>query len=165
MRVFRAAGLLAMYAGVGVGLGASFTGCAMVNDLGLRLVSTKVNAYAVVDNQFMTGHLILGPDHTGRLSLGPDAEALNYCTGTLRYSASTEGVIDLRCGISTRVAMQYVLLTETRGYAYSRWAQGPAASLTFGLTPQEAPAYLGLPAGRHWGVSMEDGNLLMLPAQ
>ena len=122
-------------------------GCAKVNDTALRLVSTPVEAHAVVAGQLLTGEVVLVPDRTGRVSLRGDADSTLSCVGGMRYTASNAGVVDLRCNDGTELVLQYTLLSETRGYAYGVSAAVPA-SLVFGLAAPEAAAYLRPPAGK-----------------
>ena len=65
----------------------------------------------------------------------------------MRFTGTTSGAIDLRCNDGSAVDMQFALLSEARGYAYGQTASGPL-SLTFGLSNQEALAYLKVPADR-----------------
>lgn len=69
------------------------------------------------------------------------------CSGRFRYTSSTAGAIDLRCNDGTSVDLTVALLSATRGYGYGQNAAGPA-SMTFGLTPQAARAYLLVPTGK-----------------
>ena len=47
------------------------SGCADLNDTGLMAMSTRVQAYAVVDEQLVQGDMVLFPDHTGTVALRP----------------------------------------------------------------------------------------------
>lgn len=116
--------------------------CAKVNDLGMRLVSTKVDAYLMVNGQLLTGTVVLVPDRSGRLSFSADKGAIKNCSGGMRYSASNNAAIDLRCDDGTRVDLQATLLSETRGYGYGATAQGPS-SIAFGLSEEDALAFMG----------------------
>jgi hypothetical protein len=57
------------------------------------------------------------------------------------------------------VQLQYVLLTETRGYAYGNLANGNRVSMAFGLGAAEASSYLRLPAGKKWNINEDDDSL------
>ncbi len=137
-------------------IAASLCGCAKVNDTGLRLVSTRVDAYAVVNGRLLTGDVILIPDRTARVILGTDVEPSMTCMGAMRYTASVSGEMDLSCGDGTSTRIQYNLLTETRGYAYGASALGPI-SVAFGLPLQEATAYLRVPEGQRVVPSADGG--------
>lgn len=133
-------------------------GCAKVNDTSLRLVSTKVDAYAILNGQVLTGDVILIPDRTGRVIFSPEKGPELACLGSMRYTATHSGAMDLSCSDGTSTQLQYTLLTETRGYAFGTNAAG-SASLVFGLSPQDARAYLTVPAGKRLVVREGDGVL------
>jgi hypothetical protein len=144
---------------------AGLAGCADLNDTGLMALSTRVQAYAVVDEQLVQGEMTLFPDHTGTVALRADATAasapaeaasaprsagkpvLTSCVGRLRYTATTLGSIDLRCNDGAVADLRMALIGDTRGYGYGQTATG-LASLTFGMTPVEARAHLTVPPGK-----------------
>lgn len=144
---------------------AGLAGCADLNDTGLAALSTRVQAYAVVDEQLVQGEMVLFPDHTGTVALradpaavGAPAEAasaprtagkpmLTSCVGRLRYTATTSGSIDLRCNDGAVADLRMALIGDTRGYGYGQTATG-LASLTFGMNPVEARAHLTVPPGK-----------------
>lgn len=130
--------------------------CAYINDKAVRLVSTKVNAYAVLDNQLLAGEVLLSPDRSGRVNL---SNAAVHCLGAMRHTASKSGSIDLSCSQASSVQLQYVLLTETRGYAYGNLANGNRVSMAFGLGAAEASSYLRLPAGKQWNINEDEDTL------
>jgi hypothetical protein len=76
----------------------------------------------------------------------------------MRYTASHSGTIDLSCSDGTTTQLRYTLLTETRGYATGANAAGPV-SLAFGLSPQDARAFLTVPAGKRLVISEGEGVL------
>jgi hypothetical protein len=117
-------------------------GCAKVNETSLRLVSTKVDAWLVVNGQALTGTVLLVPDRSGRVSFAADKGEITNCSGGLRYTATFGAAIDLRCNDGTQVNLQTTLLSETRGYGYGSTAQGPA-SIAFGLSEEDARAFMG----------------------
>jgi len=117
-------------------------GCAKVNDLGMRLVSTKVDAWLMVNGQQLTGTILLVPDRTGRATFSAENGTITNCSGSLRYSASNSAVMDLRCDDGTRLDLNATLLSETRGYGYGATMQGPS-SIAFGLAEEEAQAFMG----------------------
>lgn len=141
MKIRSWAGLISAICAMGM------TGCAMVNDKALHLVSTKLPAVAIVNSQILQGDMVLLPDRTGTLSLNASAGPIRSCSGQVRYEASNGGVIDLRCNDGSATLMRYSLLSETRGYAYGATAVGPA-SLTFGLAGADVPAYLTVPPNK-----------------
>jgi len=139
--------------------------CAMVDDKAQALFASTSDAIALVNGQLLIGKLQIGIDHTGTLLLtqpaspasktaaaGTPSTSADYslrtsCSGRFRYTSSTAGAVDLRCNDGTTVELTIAMLSVTRGYGYGQSAVGPA-SLTFGLTPQAARAYLLVPAGK-----------------
>lgn len=133
-------------------------GCASVNDKALRLFSSDAQAFAIVNGQVLQGKMTLLPDRTGNLRLSGDKDPVTSCAGLVRYESSTAGSIDLRCNDGSAAPMRYTLLSETRGYAYGATATG-AASVTFGLPPAQAAAFLTVPAGKKLSVTAEGLDL------
>ena len=145
------------------------TGCADLNDTGLAALSYKVPAYAIVDEQLVQGEMVLFPDHTGTITLRADVEAgvasklankpaMTSCVGRLRYTATTAGVIDLRCNDGAIADLRMALIGDTRGYGYGYTAKG-LASAAFGFTPVEARAHLTAPPGKQLLERTEGGGL------
>lgn len=159
---------------IGIALVALLTGCADLNDIGMATLASRVQAYAVVNEQLVQGEMTLYPDRSGVVALRvgarprrvqmsdsgeisppappedrPIAELplLNSCVGRFRYTGTTLGAIDLRCNEGTVVDLRMALIGETRGYGYGQTAIG-MASLTFGMDPTEARAHLSVAAGK-----------------
>ncbi len=132
----------------------------MVNDLGMRAVSTKVDAMVLVGGELLAGKVLLVPDRTGRATFEGGTGSIRSCMGGLRYTASNGGVLDLRCDNGLEVQLQTTYLSETRGFGYgvpmtapaasaaSASAASPVVSLAFGLSAQEAASYLRAPQGK-----------------
>jgi len=137
-------------------------GCAKVNDTSLRLVSTEVDAYAIVSGQVLTGNVILIPDRSGRVTFSPENGKELACLGGMRYTATNSGSMELNCSDGSSAQLQYMLLTETRGYAYGTNSAGPV-SVVFGLSPQDARAYLTVPPGKRLVVAEGQGLLELQP--
>ena len=145
--------------------------CADINDTGMAALATRVQAYAVVNEQLVQGEMTLYTNRTGTVTLRagdtaqqqspvsdfetpspqtkPPAERpiLNSCLGRFRYTATTYGVVDLRCNEGSTAELRMALIGETRGYGYGQTATGQS-SLTFGMAPTEARAHLTTPPGR-----------------
>ena len=138
-------------------------GCAKVNDKTLGWFSTNVDAFVIVNSQLLTGNVALIPDRTARLAFSDGSGPVSSCAGSMRHTASNAGVIDLRCSDGSVAELQFSLITETRGYAYGSTAGGPV-SLTFGLPPEEASAFLTAPAGKKL-VQAKPGGTLTLQSQ
>lgn len=149
------------------GLLALLAGCADLNDTGLAALATRVQAYAVVDEQLVQGEMALFPDHTGTVSLRAEPAAavkpsgkppLTSCVGRLRYTATTSGTVDLRCNDGAVADLRMALIGDTRGYGYGQTATG-LASLTFGMSPVEARAHLTVPPNKQLVERTESSGL------
>jgi hypothetical protein len=136
----------------------ALAGCAKVNDRAWRLFATGGDAYAVVSDQVLQGDVQLVPDRTGTVTLKSLKGPITSCFGSLRFTASTAGAIDLRCNDGQALELQFALLSESRGYAFGQGATGPA-SLTFGLSASEAKAYLKVSANKKLVEVGKDGAL------
>lgn len=150
----------------------ALTGCANLNDAGMAVLSTRVPAFAVINEQLVQGDMVLYTDRTGTVTLGldmaqaatPNASAdfpsapppvvhpvdrplLNSCQGRFRYSATVYGVVDLQCNEGSTATLRMAMVGETRGYGYGQTATG-LASLAFGMSPTQARAHLTSPPGK-----------------
>ena len=123
------------------------SGCAKMNEYASWPLTSSIAAVAIVNAQLLQGEVRLVPDRTGRVTLSAAQGAVTSCVGSLRFTGTTAGAIDLRCNDGSAVDMQFAMLSEVRGYAYGQSASGPV-SLTFGLSNAEAQAYLKVPAKR-----------------
>jgi hypothetical protein len=138
------------------------SGCAKVNDKTLGWFSSGVDAYAIVSGQLISGDVILIPDRTARLSFSAKSGPVTTCAGSMRYTASSSGTIDLRCNNGAVAQLQFTLITETRGYAYGKTDDGPV-SLTFGLSATDARAFLTVPEGKKLVEAAKGGALTLEP--
>ncbi len=123
------------------------SGCARINDYASWPLTSSMDAVAIVNDQVLQGVVKLVPDRTGRVTLSAEQGPITSCGGSLRFTGTTAGAMDLRCNDGSAVDLQFAMLSEVRGYAYGQTASGPV-SLTFGLSNAEARAYLKVPANR-----------------
>jgi len=145
-----------------VALALFLSGCAKVNDKTLGWFSTNVDAFAIVNGELLTGNVALIPDRTGRLTFSAESGTVTACAGSMRHTASNAGMVDLRCNNGAVAQLQFTLITETRGYAYGKTADGPV-SLTFGLPATDARAFLTVPEGKKLVESAKGGELTLEP--
>lgn len=136
-------------------------GCAGVEHVGWVLAGTGKPATLVVANQTLTGEMLLRPDRTGEVRVsvaaatggtggnaasvvsgvsGPGA-VIASCAGSLRFSGSVQGRIDMRCSDGAMFDMAFYLINEVKGFASGTYQDKPAA-LVFGMHEAEAQAYL-----------------------
>lgn len=127
-------------------LTALLPGCASMNDMTMNLLSSTAPALAVIDTRVFAGEVRLYTDRTGTLELVA-AEPAFSCAGSLRYTASTSGVVNLRCSDGSEALLPFTALGETSGHASGLTARG-TASLTYGLAPEQARAWLTAPPGK-----------------
>jgi hypothetical protein len=140
---------------------AGVAGCARINDKGMRLFSTKVDALAIIGEQLLQGGAVLLPDRTGTVSLEGATGPITSCSGSMRYTGTNSGAIDLRCDDGSAHSLAFTQLSDTRAYAYGA-GNGLTVSLVLGLDPRDAKAYLRVPAGMKL-VERADGGLAMAP--
>ncbi|WP_138515888.1 hypothetical protein [Rhodoferax bucti] len=155
-----------MLQGVLVGAAAwgGLAGCAGVEHVGWVLAGTGKPATLVVANQTLTGEMLLRPDRTGEVRVsvaaatggtggnaatvasgvsgmsGPGA-VIASCAGSLRFSGTVQGRIDMRCSDGAMFDMAFYLINEVKGFASGTYQEKPAA-LVFGMHEAEAQAYL-----------------------
>lgn len=149
-----------------VGLGVS--GCARLSETGVLLLGTTAPALAIVNGQVLQGEVQLLPDRTGSVALrasstlpsSAESTPISNCMGRLRFTGTTAGEIDLRCNDGAMSTLVFSLISDATGYAYGQTATAPA-SLTFGMRPSNARAYLTVPPQKQL-VERADGASLEL---
>ncbi len=125
--------------------GSLLGGCAAVNDATMRALATSTPALAVIGERVLSGEMLLYTDRSGRLQLhGGDRAGLS-CLGSLRYTATTSGTMNLSCSDGTRVQLPFTALGETSGHGS---LPGGSISFTYGLPAETARAWLSAPAGK-----------------
>jgi len=133
--------------------------CAKVNDAGLWLVTSKVDAYLLVNGQLLTGSTRLVPDRSGRVAFTTEEGAIRSCAGALRYTATHSGAMDVQCSDGTQVTLEFTVIGETKGYGYGATPQG-VASVAYGVSESDAQALLKAPPGKKLVVGA-DGALTL----
>lgn len=127
-------------------------GCAHVGDAGMSLMASSVRAVAVLQDTLLVGRVTLLTDRTGTVSLTARAPyapefTLLTCAGSLYYTATTTGVVNLRCNDGRVEGLSFTALSATRGVAQGSTARGPL-SLVFGMASADAVGLLTPPAGQ-----------------
>lgn len=131
-------------------------GCAAVNDTTMRVLATSAPALAVVGERVLTGEMLLYTDRSARLQLQSDNDPALSCMGTLRYTATTSGSVNLSCSDGTLAQLPFTALGETRGHGGT---PGGPISFTYGLAPAPARAWLSPPPGKRLVVSGDSLHL------
>ncbi len=75
--------------------------------------------------------------------------------GTMRYTSTSKGVVNLRCSDGLEVQLGFTALSEASGYGQGRYPGG-AASFTYGLDAEGARAWLVAPEGKRLLVRGDD---------
>lgn len=123
-------------------------GCARLNDATMRALATPAPALAVVGERVLAGQALIYTDRSGTLELQATAEPGLSCMGTLRYTATSRGTVNLRCSDGLQAQFPFMALSEASGHG-----SGGTASFTYGLEPGPARAWLVPPAGKRLVVS------------
>jgi hypothetical protein len=125
--------------------GLLLAGCARIDAVANFALSSGMGAVAVVHDQVLTGKVRLYTDRTGDVVLRKEkpqeGDLVTQCMGRLRFTASTQGVIDLRCNNSIDSALAFTMVGDISGYALGSSSAGEV-SLAFGLSKAESLAYL-----------------------
>jgi hypothetical protein len=131
---------------------ASLAGCSVATRMGMRPATAP--AYLVLGGQLYTGEAQGFADRRASIALHTeDTPALN-CTGTLAFTAERSGVVELACSNGAQARLAFQSTDWATGFAYNLPGAEPA-SLTFGLTPDAASAYLRAPQGKKLVASPE----------
>ncbi|MCZ8250998.1 MAG: hypothetical protein O9318_00860 [Hylemonella sp.] len=133
-------------------------GCAALNDATMRALATPAPALAVIGERVLTGEVLLYTDRSATLQLQSQGEPALSCMGSMRYTSSTGGVVNLRCSDGRQARLAYTALGETSGHGAGR-DETHSVSLTYGLAPEAARAWLIAPPGKRL---VPDGGSLRL---
>ena len=125
-------------------------GCAAINDATMRALASSASALAVIGERVLTGDMLLYTDRSGKLQLRSEVEPALSCMGSLRYTATASGSMNLSCSDGTQARLPFTALGETSGYGGT---PGGSISFTYGLAPEPARAWLTPPPGKRLVVS------------
>lgn len=137
----------ALSTAVVVVLALSASGCAMVVEKGTGWLSSSADAIAVMGSRVLLGEANFARERVGTLQLKSiDGPPVN-CFGSLRYTATTSGSIDMSCNDGSQFALPFQEISQLSGTARGM-AGNQAFGLTYGMPPERAAGYLGLPADK-----------------
>jgi hypothetical protein len=108
------------------------------------LFSVNLPVIAILHGELFVGEAVGYLDRTGIIEVMSVQDARNKCMGTFRYTGSTTGLADMRCGDGSQASLSFNALSAFSGYGYGDTPRGPA-SFTFGLDPDEAAPHLTVP--------------------
>jgi hypothetical protein len=126
---------------------ASLCGCALVNDKVTTLFSANVDAVGVVNERVFLGKASFAGEREATLQLQSSHDPRLTCFGTLRFSATSSGVIDLSCSDGRSTRLEFQALSRASGSGRGMMGKDEFG-LTYGLPPEKAAGLLGLSADR-----------------
>ena len=121
--------------------------CSTVDEAASRLFSSNTDAAGVIAGRVMLGRANFTSAHEATIRLQSDDAPGLSCFGSLRFTATSGGVAGFLCSDGVAVSMPFRAISALRGAGRGQIGDNMVA-LTYGLEPDIAAAYLGLPAGR-----------------
>ncbi len=121
--------------------------CTTVDETALAVFASNAPASALLAGRVLQGHASFTRAREATLQLhSVDAPGLS-CFGDLRMTATSSGVASLSCSNGQSVAIPFQVLSPLRGSGRTQAGDAHHA-LTYGLAPDMAAAYLGIPVER-----------------
>lgn len=121
--------------------------CAALHDATLRAIASPSPALAVVGERVLTGEVLIYTDRSATVQLSGEGEPALSCMGRMHYTSSTGGTVSLQCSDGSQAQLPYLALSEVSGYGRSSTGT-TSVSLTYGLQPEAARAWLIAPVGK-----------------
>lgn len=122
-------------------------GCTNPSGASMGLFSATAPVLAVLADDLFTGTAVGYADRTGTIDIKSTVTPDLRCVGSFRYTGSSTGVAQVKCNDGAEASLNFNSLSLLSGYGVGKSTRGPA-SFTYGLTPEEASQYLGLPKGK-----------------
>jgi len=138
---------LSLRPAVGLLVGLTLSGCAMVVEKGTGWLSSDADALAVMGSRVLRGEANFARERVGTLQLKTTDAPPVHCFGSLRYTATTSGTIDMACNDGRQFVLPFQEISQLSGTARGMAGDQPFA-LTYGMSPERAAGYLGLPADK-----------------
>ena len=121
--------------------------CSTVDETATRLFSSDTPAAGVFAGRLLQGKA----NFTGAREASIRLQAMEppglSCLGTLRFTATGGGMTRFTCSDGLTVSIPFQSLSALRGSGRTQVGESLFA-LTYGLAPEMAGAYLGVPAAR-----------------
>jgi hypothetical protein len=111
------------------------------------LFSATSAIIAVVADEFYVGEAEGHAGGSGTLAIHSQKDPSRVCTGEFAADAALGGSGQLRCNDGAAATFRFTRLTLYRGYGVAKFSGGEMR-FAYGLAPDEAGAYLNLPAGK-----------------
>ena len=122
-------------------------GCASVGEKLDGWLASSTQASAAVGARVLLGQVSFTREREASVTLQSNAGPSLTCFGPLRCNASTAGWIDLACSNGQAVRVSFQSLSALSGTGRGLLG-GSEFSLTFGLEPEQAAAFLEVPVER-----------------
>ena len=129
------------------GASACLLGCAAVAEKSGELFSSNAPAIGVLDGRILWGQANFTSAREATVQLQSTDAPVLTCSGTLRYTASSSGMLGLACNDGRSVSSAFQSLSPLSGASRSQ-AGAPGFAFTYGLPPEKAAGYLALPVER-----------------
>jgi len=130
-----------------VGLAMGLTACSTVEETASYLLTSNTQATALIAGRVLQGQARFTDARQGTLHLQTDDAPGLACFGPIRFTATGSGVASLSCSNGESVAIPFQSLSPLRG-AGREQAGDRVLALTYGLAPDLAATYLGVPVER-----------------
>ena len=125
----------------------SLLSCANKSGATMSFFSATAPVHAFLQDDLFYGEAVGYLDRTGTINVTSALDPETKCIGEFRYIGTKTGVGTLTCNDGQIANIQFQALSSLSGYGYGRTSKGPV-SFTFGLTADEAKAYLKMPKGK-----------------
>ena len=125
-------------------LAAALVGCVSSVNKVQGWLSSNADALAVIDGRILHGEVNFAHEREGSVHVQTTQGAELNCSGQLRYTATNSGVINLFCDNKHQFTLVFQELSAVSGAAGTRPGE-PNAALTYGLKPDKAAGFLGVP--------------------
>lgn len=121
--------------------------CSAIDETASKVFSSNADATGVFAGRVLQGKANFTSAHEATIRLQSDDAPALSCFGSLRFTATSGGVAGFLCSDGSSVSMPFQSLSPLRGSGRGQIGHA-AVALTYGLPPEMAAAYLGLPVER-----------------
>ena len=120
---------------------------AIAEEVPLGLFTVTLPVIAILNDNLYVGDAVAHINRTGTIALRSVLDPKDRCVGTFRFTSLKTGLADMRCDDGVEAQLSFNAVSVFSGYGYGSTPKGPA-SLTFGLSAEEAVAHLTVPQGK-----------------